>query len=66
MERDIELVAGVVGGAVGNAVEAGCDGYNTYEDVKHHNYSGAVVSGVETLYHGGEAVLDGMDGDWIF
>jgi len=56
---------GVIGGAVGHGLEAVSDGYNTFEDVEHHQYLGAVENGAKTLWNGAEAVVDGIAGDWF-
>ncbi len=73
-------VGGVIGGAVGHGLEAVSDGsdlspaifssssfcsYNTFEDVEHHQYLGAVENGAKTLWNGAEAVVDGIAGDWF-
>ena len=65
VEHGISTVGGMLGGAIGNGMEAGVDGFETYQDIHNHNYSGAIVSGAETIYHGGEAILDGLSGNWL-
>ncbi len=55
----------IVGGAVGNGMEAIGDGIETGEDISNHQYGSAVFHGAETLLHGTEAVVDGMTGEWI-
>ena len=65
IEHVVSSVGSTLGGAVGNTLEAGVDGYETYENIHNHNYVGALQTGIETLEHGGEAVLDGTSGDWF-
>jgi hypothetical protein len=65
VEHVISTVGGMLGGAIGNGMEAGVDGFETYQDIHNHNYTGAIVSGAETIYHGGEAIVDGLSGNWL-
>jgi hypothetical protein len=65
LEQDLSLAGHLLGGAIGNGIECGVDGYNTYEDIRSHQYVDAAVSGAETLYHGAMAVIDGYDGHWL-
>ena len=65
LEQDLSMAGHLLGGAIGNGIECGVDGYKTYQDVEHHQYFNAAVNGVETLYHGGMAIIDGYDGDWL-
>lgn len=65
VEHGISTVGGMLGGAIGNGMEAGVDGFETYQDIYNHNYTGAIVSGAETIYHGGEAIVDGLSGNWL-
>jgi hypothetical protein len=55
----------IIGGAIGNGIETGVDGYETYEDYEHHNYGGMVQNGLETVVHGVETVTDALSGDWL-
>jgi len=64
-ERDLSIAGHILGGAVGNGIECGVDGYKTYQDIEAHNYGEAVVNGAETLYHGAMTIVDGYDGDWL-
>ena len=48
-----------------NGAEALSHGISTVEDIHHHQYGGAIVNGAETVYHGAEAIIDGMGGDWV-
>ena len=66
MEHTLNTVGGMIGGAIGNGIQTGCDGYETYEDIHNHNYSGAILEGTETVYHGVNTVVDAVDGDWLF
>ena len=65
VEHTISTIGGMLGGAIGNSMEAGVDGFETYQDIHNHNYTGAVVSGAETIYHTSEAIVDGFAGNWL-
>lgn len=65
LEQDLEIAGHLIGGAIGNGIECGVDGYKTYQDIESHQYLGAVVNGAETIYHGAVAIVDGYDGDWF-
>ena len=47
VEHGISTVGGMLGGAIGNGMEAGVDGFETYQDIHNHNYTGAIVSGAD-------------------
>jgi hypothetical protein len=65
IEHGISTIGGILGGTIGNTMDAGIDGFETYQDIHNHNYAGAIVSGSETIYHTGEAIVDGFAGDWL-
>jgi hypothetical protein len=65
IEHGISTIGGILGGTIGNTMEAGVDGFETYQDIHNHNYTGAIVSGSETIYHAGEAIVDGFSGNWL-
>ena len=65
IEHGISTIGGILGRTIGNAIEAGVDGFETYQDIQNYNYTGAIVSGSETIYHTGKAIADGFAGDWL-
>jgi hypothetical protein len=65
IETGISTVGQLLGGAIGNAMETGVDGYETYTNIEQHNYVGAIQTGAETIEHGAETIIDGMSGDWL-
>lgn len=65
IEHAVSTIGSKIGGCVGNVMEAGSDGFKTYEDIRGHQWGSAVEDGVETLYHGAEAVVDGLAGDFF-
>ena len=65
IEHVVSTAGGIIGGAIGNTMETGVDGFETYQDIHNHNYAGAIQSGIGTIEHGGEAILDGISGDWF-
>jgi hypothetical protein len=65
VEHVISTVGGILSGAIGNGIEASVDGFETYQDIHNHNYTGAIVSGAETIYYGCEAIVDDLSGDWL-
>lgn len=69
-ERAVQEGLGVVSHLAGNSVlgngaSAISHGISTFEDIRHHNILDAVKDGAETLVSGGEAVVDGVSGDWF-
>jgi len=65
VEKGLSIAGSVVGGAVGSGVEAGVDGYKSYEDFKHGQTLNGIVEGGEALLHDGEAVVEGLAGDFF-
>jgi len=66
VEHGLDIVGRIAGGgAISNGAEALSNGISTVEDIHNHQYGGAIVHGVETVYHGAEAIIDGMGGDWL-
>jgi hypothetical protein len=66
IEHGLDAVGHIAGGgAISNGAEALSSGISTVEDIKQHQYGDAVVNGVETVYHGAEAVIDGIAGNWL-
>ena len=66
VEHGLDIVARIAGGgAISNGAEALSDGISTVEDLHNHQYGGAIVHGAETVYHGAEAIIDGMGGNWV-
>lgn len=63
-EAGLSVAGGLIGGVVGNSIETGVDGYKTYQDIRSHQYGDAALDGALTIIHGGEAVADGMAGEW--
>jgi hypothetical protein len=69
-EHEVQEGLGVVShlagnSVVGNGAAAISHGIDTYNDIIHHNTFGAIKDGAETVISGGEAVLDGVSGDWL-
>lgn len=69
-EHEVQEGLGVVShlagnSVVGNSASAISHGIDTYNDITHHNVFGAIKDGAETVVSGGEAVLDGLSGDWL-
>jgi hypothetical protein len=66
VNEGLGIVSHLAGNSVlGNTASAISHGIDTYNDIEHHNVLGAITSGAETVISGGEAVLDGMSGDWL-
>jgi hypothetical protein len=63
IEQILETGGSLIGGAIGNGIETGVSGYETYEDIRHHDYIGAVHDGAETIIHGIETGIDIYSGD---
>ena len=63
VEDGLKIAGGLLGGAVGNGIEAGVDGYNSFENFHHGNTLGGVVDGAEAIYHGATAIIDGACGN---
>eukprot|EP00297_Palpitomonas_bilix_P019316 CAMPEP_0113881194 /NCGR_PEP_ID=MMETSP0780_2-20120614/8229_1 /TAXON_ID=652834 /ORGANISM="Palpitomonas bilix" /LENGTH=72 /DNA_ID=CAMNT_0000868001 /DNA_START=58 /DNA_END=276 /DNA_ORIENTATION=+ /assembly_acc=CAM_ASM_000599 len=53
------------GGAAGNAIDAGWNGYDAYNSYENGDYGAAISSGIEAAKNGVEAVVDACDGDWL-
>lgn len=54
-----------VGGAVGEGIITGVDGYNTYNDIRGGDYTQAIHDGAQTIINGIETIKDGESGVWI-
>ena len=66
VQEGLGVVSHLAGNSVlGNAASAVSHGMDTYNDIEHHNVLGALKDGTETVISGGEAILDGMSGDWL-
>lgn len=65
IEKLLDVGGGLLGGALGNGIETGVNVYETYEDIRNHDYSGAIIHGAETIYHGVETGIDIYTGDLI-
>ena len=66
VQEGLGIVSHLAGNSVlGNGASAISHGIDTFNDIEHHNILGAVKDGTETLVSGGEAVLDGVSGDWF-
>lgn len=64
--HDVADVGGsLLGGALGEGLETGADGYQTYEDIHHHQYGAALDDGAETVLHGVLTGIDIADGDLV-
>jgi len=61
----LDMAGGVIGGAVGNGMEAVGNGISAYNDYQSGNTAGALVEGAESIYHGAEAFVEGSAGVWI-
>lgn len=46
VEKGLSIAGSVVGGAVGSGIEAGVDGYKSYEDFKHGQTLNGIVEGL--------------------
>jgi len=64
VETGLEIAGGLIDGAVGNGIEAGVDGYKSYEDFKSGNDLMGAVDGGMALYHGVMAGVDACSGQW--
>lgn len=64
IETGLEVAGGLIDGAVGNGIEAGVDGYKSYEDFKSGNDLMGVVDGGLATYHGVMAGVDACTGQW--
>eukprot|EP00297_Palpitomonas_bilix_P019751 CAMPEP_0113879926 /NCGR_PEP_ID=MMETSP0780_2-20120614/7502_1 /TAXON_ID=652834 /ORGANISM="Palpitomonas bilix" /LENGTH=68 /DNA_ID=CAMNT_0000866547 /DNA_START=86 /DNA_END=292 /DNA_ORIENTATION=- /assembly_acc=CAM_ASM_000599 len=53
------------GGAAGNAVDAGIDGYEAIKSLANGDLGSALESGVDAVEHGVEAVAEALVGDWL-
>ena len=66
IQEGLDMVSHLAGNSVlGNGASAISHGIDTFNDITHHNVLGAVKDGAETLVSGGEAVIDGVSGDWF-
>jgi hypothetical protein len=66
VQDGLGIVSHLAGNSVvGNGAAAISHGIDTYEDITHHNTFGTIKDGAETVISGGEAVLDGVSGDWL-
>ena len=66
VEHGLDVISRIAGGgAISNGAEALSNGISTVEAIKQHQYGGAVMNGTETVYHGAEAVIDGIAGNWF-
>jgi hypothetical protein len=66
IETGLHVVSHLAGNSVlGNTASALSHGIDTFEDIEHHNTMGAIVDGAETLVSTGEAVIDGVSGNWL-
>ena len=64
-ETGLSVAGSLLGGVAGNTLEAGVDGYKSYEDFRSGDKLGGWVEGGEAALHVGEAVVDGVAGDWL-
>jgi len=64
VETGLEIVGGLIDGAVGNGIEAGVDGYKSYEDFKSGNDLMGTIDGGMAIYHGVMAGVDASTGQW--
>ena len=64
VETGLEIAGGLIDGAVGNGIEAGVDGYKSYEDFKSGNDVMGVIDGGMSVYHGVMAGVDAATGQW--
>lgn len=64
IETGVGIAGGLLDGAVGNGMEAGVDGYKSYEDFRSGHDLAGVVDGGEALYHGAMAGVDAYTGQW--
>jgi len=56
VEHGLDIVGRIAGGgAISNGAEALSDGISTVEDIRHHDFGGAIVNGAETVLHVAEA-----------
>ena len=66
VQEGLGVVSHLAGNSVlGNGASAISHGIDTFNDITHHNVLGAVKDGAETLVSGGEAIIDGVSGDWF-
>lgn len=64
IETGLEVAGGLIDGAVGNGIEAGVDGYKSYEDFQSGNNVMGCVDGGLAIYHGAMAGVDAATGQW--
>ncbi len=66
VHEGLSVVSHLAGNSVlGNGASAISHGMDTFNDITHHNFLGAVKDGAETLVSSGEAVIDGVSGHWL-
>lgn len=64
IETGLEVAGGIIDGAVGNGIEAGVDGYKSYQDFQSGNDAMGVVDGGLAVYHGVMTGVDAATGQW--
>ena len=64
IETGLEVAGGLIDGFVGNGIEAGVDGYKSYEDFKSGNDLMGVIDGGLAVYHGAMTGVDAATGQW--
>lgn len=64
VETGLEVAGGLIDGAVGNGIEAGVDGYKSYEDFQSGDKLMGCVDGGLAVYHGVMAGVDAATGQW--
>jgi hypothetical protein len=66
VQEGLDVVSHLAGNSVlGNGASAISHGIDTFNDITHHNWVNGLKDGAETLISGGEAVVDGVSGDWL-
>ena len=66
VHEGLAVISHLAGNAVvGNTASAISHGIDTYNDIHHDNVLGAIKDGAETVISGGEAIIDGVSGDWL-
>ena len=64
VENGLEVAGGLIDGAVGNGIEAGVDGYKSYENFNSGNDLTGVIDGGMAVYHGVMTGVDAATGQW--
>lgn len=64
VETGLEIAGGLIDGAVGNGIEAGVDGYKSYQAFNSGNDVAGVIDGGMAVYHGVMTGVDAATGQW--